>query len=324
MSFNKQELENYCKYILKAERIRNRLLVLCEGKKQKEQTRMSKSPQSYQEENTTPDSSFYKRCIPDSWFTFNLIPEFFNCGNCDDVIKTYFTLSEILDQDIDKQYVHPKKIFAIVDLDNQIRKINNYQFKTTEDIFFNLYEMTKINTVNVESNHTIWVTGLVHKEAYFLVPELQSFFDKYHIQFFYKGSKLSLEEIYLAMSLEMDQDKNLTANLEVVRPRIKHCIGLDFDDVEQLKNNWITQFQNATDEQRKRELILSLLTVINIKEQYWKNIKPERGLNAYQHKEQLALNIARDFYAKQTDDEAAAKYHIPYFFKILRKFACDR
>lgn len=324
MSFNKQELENYCKYILKAEQIRNRLLVLCEGKKQKEQTRMSKSPQSYQEKNATPDSSFYKKCIPDSWFTFNLIPEFFNCGNCDDVIKTYFTLSEILDQDIDKQYVHPKKIFAIVDLDNQIRKINNYQFKTTEDIFFNLYEMTKINTVNVESNHTIWVTGLVHKEAYFLVPELQSFFDKYHIQFFYKGSKLSLEEIYLAMSLEMDQDKNLTANLEVVRPRIKHCIGLDFDDVEQLKNNWITQFQNATDEQRKRELILSLLTVINIKEQYWKNIKPERGLNAYQHKEQLALNIARDFYAKQTDDEAAAKYHIPYFFKILRKFACDR
>ncbi len=40
-----------------------------------------------------------------------------------------------------------------------------------------------------------------------------------------------------------------------------------------------------------------------------------------QHREQLELEIASKFYAKQTDDDAAAKYHIPYFFKMLRKFA---
>jgi hypothetical protein len=119
MSFNQAELQNYCKYILRQERIRDRILVLCEGKILKEEVRISRSPESYQsqlpyadrDEKTTPDSSFYKKCIPESWFQFDLVPKFFNCGNCDDVIKIYLTLSEILAQDIDKQYIHPKRVF---------------------------------------------------------------------------------------------------------------------------------------------------------------------------------------------------------------------
>jgi hypothetical protein len=123
------------------------------------------------------------------------------------------------------------------------------------------------------------------------------------------------------MILEIEQDKNLSANLETISPRIKNCLGLDFNDLEQLKDLWLNLFKNETNENRKRELILSLLTVIKVKDNYWKNIKPEQGLNAHQHREQLELEIASKFYAKQTDDEAAAKYHIPYFFKMLRKFA---
>jgi hypothetical protein len=219
------------------------------------------------------------------------------------------------------EYYHPKQIFVFIDLDNQVRKINNYHFTTTQEIFCSLYEKTKINLLNTETNHTILVTGLIHKEAYFLIPELQELFDKYEIQSIYKGSKLSLETIYFEMSLEIDQDKNLVSNLETIRPRIKNCIGLDFDTVEQFKNSWISQFQNESNDQRKREFILSLLTVLNVKKNYWGQISPERGINDHQHREQLELAIARDFYAKQTDDEAAAKYHIPYFFKMLRKFA---
>ena len=329
MSFNQEELQNYCKYILKQERIRDRILVLCEGKILKEQIRISRSPESYQsqltqvdqDEKETPDSSFYKKCIPDSWFQFDLVPKFFNCGNCDDVIKIYLTLSEIISQDINNKYIHPKEIFAIIDLDNQIRKINNYPFKTTQEIFFNLYENTKINKANAEANHKIWVTGLIHKEAYFLIPELQSFFDRYQPQFFYKNSKLLLQDVYQSMILEVEQDKNLAANLEMISPRIKNCLGIDFNNLDQLKDIWLNLFKNETNEDKKRELILSLLTVIKVKDNYWKNIKPEQGLNIYQHKEQLELEIASKFYAKQTDDEAAAKYHIPYFFKMLRKFA---
>ena len=329
MSFNQEELQNYCKYILKQERIRDRILVLCEGKILKEEVRISRSPESYQiqlpqdsqDEKITPDSSFYKKCIPDSWFQFDLAPKFFNCGNCDDVIKIYLTLLEIISQDIDNKYIHPKEIFALIDLDNQIRKINNYPFKTTQEIFFNLYENTKINKANAESSHKIWVTGLIHKEAYFLIPELQSFFDRHKPQFFYKNNKILLQDVYSSMILEIEQDKNLAANLETISPRIKNCLGLDFNDLEQLKDLWLNLFKNETNENRKRELILSLLTVIKVKDNYWKNIKPEQGLNAYQHREQLELEIASKFYAKQTDDEAAAKYHIPYFFKMLRKFA---
>jgi hypothetical protein len=329
MIFNQEELQNYCKYILRQERIRDRILILCEGKILKEEVKASRSPESYQtlfpqskqEENATPDSSFYKKCIPDSWFQFDLAPKFFNCGSCDDVIKIYLTLSEILSQDLEEKYVHPKEIFAIIDLDNQIRKINNYQFKSTQEIFFNLYKNTKINPVNAEANHKIWVTGLIHKEAYFLIPELQSFFDKYKPEFLYKNTKLSLEEIYHSMIIEIEKDKNLAANLEIIRPRIKNCLGLDFDDLEQLKNIWLNLFQNETNENKKRELIFSLLTVIKVKDNYWKDIKPEQGVNAHQYREQLELEIASKFYAKQTDNEAAAKYHIPYFFKMLRKVA---
>ena len=321
MSLNQQELDSYCQLILGQERTRNRFLVLCEGRREKIQPRMSRSPQVYEEKETTPDSSFYKNCTPNFLDQIGLIPRFINCGDCDDVTKVYTTLSKMIAQDKTKQYVHPKKIFAIVDLDNQIRSIDDYQFKTTQDIFFNLYEKTKISEANADSNHTIWVTGLIHKEAYFLEPDLQSFFDNYPTPFFYKDTKISLQEIYLKMAQEIDQDKNLTTNLEVIRPRIKHCIGLDFNDVEELKSNWIDRFHSSSDDQKKRELILTLLAVVHVKNNYWKEIRPERGKNAHHHREELALAIARDFYAKQTDDEAAAKYHIPYFFKMLRKFA---
>ena len=84
--------------------------------------------------------------------------------------------------DVDNQYFHPKKIFAIVDLDIQIRPIDNYQFLNTQEIFCNLYDKSKINETNAnndQANHEILVTGLIHKEAYFLVPALQSIFDEY-------------------------------------------------------------------------------------------------------------------------------------------------
>lgn len=327
MSFSEEQLKQHCEIILKDRKIFNKVIVLCEGTIPKEHGR--RSPQSYQKMETIPDANFYRACTPKNWITNT--PVFFVCGNCNNAIDTYIMLQKMLKEDKEEMssceikqlnYYHPKQIFVVIDLDNQIRKIHNYHFATTQEIFFSLYERTKINLLNTETKHSIIVTGLIHKEAYFLIPELQEeIFDKYEIQSFYKGSKLSLEEIYLAMSNEIDQDKNLVSNLEIVRPRIKNCIDLDFDTVEQFKHNWIKQFQNESNNQRKREFILSLLTVLNVKKNYWEQIIPEQSINPHQHRDQLSLKIARDFYAKQTDDEAAAKYHIPYFFKMLHKFA---
>ncbi|BBC23629.1 hypothetical protein [Pseudanabaena sp. ABRG5-3] len=270
MSFSEEQLKQHCEIILKDRKIFNKILVLCEGNIPKEQGR--RSPQSYQKMERVPDANFYRACTPKNWMTNT--PVFFVCGNCNNAISTYIALQEMLKEDKEEmpkreikqlKYYHPKQIFVFIDLDNQVRKINDYHLNTTQEIFFSLYEKTKINLLNTETQHSIIVTGLIHKEAYFLIPELQEeVFDKYKIQSFYKDSKLSLEEIYLAMSKEIDQDKNLASNLEIIRPRIKNCIDLDFDTIEQFKNSWISQFQNETNDHRRREFILSLLTILNV------------------------------------------------------------
>jgi hypothetical protein len=321
MSFSEKELKQHCEIILKQRKVRNKIIVLCEGVIPKEQGRPS--PQSYGRMDTLPDSNFYKACIPSDWR--NSRPEFFNCGDCNNVANTYFTLLEMIEEDTDNQYFHPKKIFAIVDLDIQIRPIYNYRFSNTQEIFCSLYDKIKINEANADKDqepHEILVTGLIHKEAYFLVPALQSIFDGYSIQPFYKDSKLLLEDIYLAMSQDLCLDADLKANFAIACSRISQCAGLDFSEIDKLKYSWINEFQNAIDENRKHELIFSLLTTRKAKE-YWHQVQPsdEWSRNDSVYRDQLSLEIARDFYAKQTDDEAAAKYHIPYFFKMLRKFA---
>jgi hypothetical protein len=321
MSFSEKDLKQHCEIILKQRKIRNKIIVLCEGVVPKEQGRPS--PQSYGRMDELPDSNFYKACIPSDWRNYR--PEFFNCGDCNNVANTYFTLLEMLEEDTDNQYFHPKKIFAIVDLDIQIRSIYNYRFSNTQEIFCSLYDKIKINEANADNDqepHEILVTGLIHKEAYFLIPALQSIFDGYSIQPFYKDSELLLENIYLEMSQDLCLDADLKANFAIACSRINHCAGLDFSGIDKLKDSWINEFQNAIDENRKHELIFSLLTTRKAKE-YWHQVQPSdewsRDISVY--RDQLSLEIARDFYAKQTDDEAAAKYHIPYFFKMLRKFA---
>jgi len=318
MSFNENELNQHCEIILKQRKILNKIVLLCEGVIPKEQGRLS--PQSYGKIDGLPDSNFYKACIPANWRSSR--PEFFNCGDCNDVVKTYFTLLEIIDKDIDNLYFHPKKIFVIVDLDIQIRPIDNYRFADTQQIFCSLYEKSKINEVNAAESHEILITGLIHKEAYFILPELQSIFDENLIQPFYQAKKLNLEDIYHAMSHDLSEDADLKANFAIACSRINHCTGLDLSEIENLQSSWITQFQAAQDETRKRELILNLLTIRKAKV-YWHQVQPSsewsRDISVY--RDQLSLAIARDFYSKQTDDEAAAKYHIPYFFKMLRKFA---
>ena len=318
MSFSEKELEQHCEIILRQRKILDKIVVLCEGVIPKEQG--SLSPQSYGKMDGLPDSNFYKACIPNDWRSSR--PEFFNCGDCNDVVKTYFTLLEIIDKDTENLYFHPKKIFVIVDLDIQIRPINNYRFTDTQQIFCSLYEKSKINEVNAAETHEILITGLIHKEAYFILPELQSIFDEYLIKPSYQSKKLDLENIYHSMSYDLSEDADLKANFAIACSRIKHCTGLDFSEIDKLKSSWITQFREAEDVARKHELILNLLTIRKAKD-YWHQIQPSSDWSRDDsvYRDQISLAIARDFYAKQTDDEAAAKYHIPYFFKMLRKFA---
>jgi len=316
MSLSPEQLEQHCKTILKQSKIRNKIVVLCEGEIEKAQGRLS--PQSYGKMEEMPDSNFYKACVPSRWRQYR--PQFFNCGDRKDVIDSYFTLLELHAEDSGRSYLDPNKLFAIVDLDLQIQKIDSasYSFADTEEVFHNLYEKFKVKDENT-ALHRIWVTGLIHKEAYFLTPELQSTFDNYNYKNppIYKGNSLILQDIYIDMADEMSSNLDLQNNSPRVFNRISCCSGLDCSEIDKLQDSWKDQFQKAEHDTRKDELVFALLTIKKAKN-YWHQVQPPSDC-PHPHKnfrEQLSLEIGR-FYSKYSNDP---KYHIPFFLKTLYKF----
>ena len=130
MGLSSEELQQHCQQILKQSRIKNKIVILCEGLRSN-QNQGRPSPQSYKRMEQLPDANFYNACVPNSWKQYR--PQFFNCGDRKDVIDTYFNLLELHNKDISNSYLNPEKLFAIVDLYNQIQKIIVYYF------FYSLY-----------------------------------------------------------------------------------------------------------------------------------------------------------------------------------------
>ncbi|MEG3841943.1 hypothetical protein [Microcoleus sp. herbarium14] len=316
MSLSPKELQEHCEIILKSREIKNKIVVLCEGKIPEIQGR--KSPQSYKAMKYTHDSSFYMACIPTWWRQKR--PEFFNCGDRKDVLDTYFTLLTLHEQDTTNSYLDPDRLFAMIDLDLQLQEIDNYSFPDTEAIFCNLYEKSQVKAQNA-AQHRIWITGLIHKEAYFITPELQSIFDDYPNSPMYQDNPIQLNSIYMDMADKISSDPDLKNNLNIRRAldRINHCSGLDCTqlDLDKFQDSWKHQFQNTTDAAQKHELILALLTIKKAKN-YWKHIKPPGDWSGDEQnfREQLLSEIGR-FYAQQSSD---VKCHIPFFFKTLHEF----
>ena len=312
MSPKQGQIIQHCKSILTSRRIRNKVVVLCEGSIPHLQGRPS--PQAYGKMESMPDANFYKACVP-TWWRESL-PQFFNCGDRNDVLDTYFSLLELHDASSSSSYLEPTKLFAIVDLDLQVRSISNYSFSDTESIFSHLYEKAKVNEINA-LQHRIWVTGLIHKEAYFILPKLQEVFDQFPVRSTYKNSNLIIEDLYFDIANEAISDIDLQSNLQRACSRICYCTELDFTEIGKLKDSWVAQFRNSQDIARKEELVVALLTVRKAKD-YWNQIQPSsewtRPISVF--KEQLILQIAR-FYAEQNDTE---KYHISSFFKNLYQF----
>jgi hypothetical protein len=85
------ELEQHCRYILSQRRIKNKIVVLCEGVRAQGGQRLS--PQLYGKMEELPDANFYNACIPYYWTQKR--PQFFNCGDRADTINTYSKLLEI-------------------------------------------------------------------------------------------------------------------------------------------------------------------------------------------------------------------------------------
>ena len=315
MSLNPEQLKKHCEAILQSRRIKNKIVVLCEGVTPKMKGR--ESPQAYGAMEQMPDANFYKACIPTWWK--QKLPEFFNCGDRKDVIDTYSTLLTLHEHDSTNSYLDCDRLFAMIDLDLQLHKIDNYIFTDTEAIFCNLYEKSQVQEQNV-AQHRIWITGLIHKEAYFLTPELQSLFDDYPNSPMYQDNPVQLNSIYMDMADKISSDPDLKNNLNIRRTldRINHCSALDCAelDLDKFQDSWKHQFQNTTDPAQKHELILALLTIKKAKD-YWKQIKPPGDWSGDERvfREQLSLEIGR-FYSHQSSD---AKSHIPFFFKALHE-----
>ena len=315
MSLSPKELQEHCEIILKSREIKNKIVVLCEGKIPEIQGR--KSPQSYKAMKYTHDAKFYKDCIPTWWRQKR--PEFFNCGDRATVINTYLNLLTLHEQDTTNSYLDPDRLFAMIDLDLHLQEIDNYSFPDTEAIFCNLYEKSQVKAQNA-AQHRIWITGLIHKEAYFITPELQSIFDDYLNSPMYQDNPVQLNSIYMDMADKISSDPDLKNNLNIRRAldRVNHCSELDCTelDIGKFQDSWKHQFQNTTDAAQKHELILALLTIKKAKN-YWKQIKPPGDWSGDEKnfREQLLSEIGR-FYSQQGSD---VKCHIPFFFKVLHE-----
>lgn len=309
MSLSLEQLEEHCHYILQSRRIKNKIVVLCEGNIEKIEGRPS--PQSYGKMEQMPDANFYKACVPRYWKGDE--PQFFNCGDRTDVINTYFYLLELHNQDSNKSYLNPNLLFAIVDLDIQIKIIDNYNYTDTETIFYDLYEQFKVKPTAV-SNHRIWVTGLTHKEAYFLIPELQEVFNNYLNSPIYKQNLINLDDLYIDMAEGIINDLDLKANFPKISNRIRCCSVLDCSKLAKLQQSWKAKFKNSKDSQ-KYELIMALMTFIKAKK-YWNEVQPPEDYSRSPEifREQLSLEIGRKFY-QQYDDHV--QYHISFFLKTL-------
>ena len=315
MSFKPPQFDEHCQSILKSRSIRNKVVILCEGTPPSiEGTR---SPQSYKKNKELPDANFYKACVP----TLAPLPEFFNCGGRTTVIKTYFRLLELCPESSSQYYLNPNKLFAIVDLDNQDKTIEDYSFPSTDAIFFDLYQKFQVNPQNVP-NHRIWTTGLIHKEAYFIIPDLQDFFDMCINIPHYKNNPLSLNKIYLDMAESITDDIDVERNFQGVKERLKDIFDSGFNDKNELKDLWIDKFNATSKKEQKDELILALLTIKKAKN-FWENIQPPEDVSILPERfqEQLSLQIASQFYAKKSNNP---KYHIPYFLETVQKIAENR
>jgi hypothetical protein len=227
------------------------------------------------------------------------------------------------EEDAQQSYLNPNKLFAIVDLDLQSQNIDNYHFSNTEEIFLNLYQQGQVNEENAK-NHRIWVTGLIHKESYFMIPELQEVFNSQINSPMYNCQSVILEDIYITMADAIINSNDLENNLSKVSNRISHCSGLDCTDLEKLRDSWKEQFENFPDETRRNELIYALLMLKKVKdnktqEDYWEDIKPPSDWTNTEEvfRDELLRQIAK-FYSEQSN---YAKYHIPTFMQFLKHFS---
>ncbi len=297
--------DELAKNIMSSKRIIYKAVILCEGDISSVKN-VGLNPAMYRNLERKPDADFYKACLPRN-MRKNNAPQFFNCGGRSDVIKVYRQLKALHTKNQKNSYLDINKLFAIVDLDIQKANIDNYSFRDTEEIFYDLYNELEINLNNID-NHVIFTTGLIHKEAYFLLPVLTELFDEHKNALLYMDDELSLRKIYADIIEDIDKDKDLAANFDRICNRI-NFFGLNCSAVNDLKNDFFNRFDHGID---INDVLIQTLFLIRKIKPYWEKMSTSESIDGEKLREQLSLEIAK-FYADKDDDS----FHLTAILKSI-------
>ncbi|MGK7886160.1 MAG: ornithine acetyltransferase [Crocosphaera sp.] len=313
---------NFCNQILKRRKIKNNLVILCEGGK-KEDFNIN-TPQQISRLSEIPDANFWKQTIPIEWGKNR--PEFISCGSWSDILRIYPKLIELHHNNPSDSYLSPDKLFILIDLDIQSKNISNVcpYYQTTEELYHAIYENNPIDT-NIIDKSKIIITGWIHKEAYFLEPDLQDYLknELSSTKITYKNNPLSLETIYQDMIQDINNnpDINHRDNINNVLQRIEKFLSISIPDQDSLINECQKlKYDSTITPQEKRKLIEVILKIVKAKPYWEKKIQIEAdGLSENKAKDNVISAIAR-FYANScnlSDQSNSTVYHIPQWVNFL-------
>lgn len=309
--------DQFCRRILNYRKIKGSLVILCEGNRAYLNIH---TPQQISQLEQVEDANFWRKTIPYWWR--NKQPVFVPCGGRSDVLRIKLRLIELHNEDPENSYLSPDKLYALIDLDIQSANLNNFshQYSTTEDLYYGIYENDLINTDPIQESKTI-ITGWIHKEAYFLEPDLENYLINKGFELSYQSDPLTFNKIYQEMIDNIINDPDINKNLLIVIKRIQPELTLDKDDIINLKEELKNAYHNPylTPETR-RKLINIMLKIIKAKP-FWKKIKVnDPYLPPSQAKDNLILAIA-DFYAESCpiiEETMTNFYHIPQWVRYLK------
>jgi hypothetical protein len=286
-----EEVNRVVNAILRSPQIKNKIVVLVEGDLPPPEPRRL-SPQEYAKYERLPDANFYKACVPRNWQHFRT-PVFFNCGGRAEVLHAYETLQIKHARAPRDSYLSPEKLYALVDLDIQIKETpDGYRWRNTEAIHEDLYVDGLLkNAINDE--HRIWVTALVHKEAFFVMPGISDcLLDG--VRPFWNDKPLDIREVHAELARTLSQVKDISENFDTVKTRMsRYSAGtrLACTDAACLGQSWLDQAQSANGDDYEA-LARALLSVAKAKT-IWEQIRPEPACDQRPEnfRDDLALKI---------------------------------
>ena len=259
--------------ILRSPQIKNKAVVLCEGDLPPDEFRRL-SPQNYAKCERLPDANFYKASVPRRWHN-SRTPAFFNCGGRAEVLDTYEALREKHAKAPTNSYLDPEKLYALVDLDIQMKNLpDGYPWKNTEEIHEALYVDGALK-LPVDDRHRIWVTALVHKEAFFLLPSMSTAL-VHGVRPFWKEKPLDLRAMHAALAGTLGEVRDICERFDIVKARMhRYAAGsrLACTDAATMGQSWLMLANSANDDDYEA-LSRALLAVAKAKT-VWEEIVPD-------------------------------------------------